>query len=268
MTTLNWQNEIQLFMTIPHSGEYLPPECDWLKKLPPDVLLVDMDRFVDKLWEPIIDELKLEAHIFKWHRYAVDVNRPPQNHDSVSWLKIQKDPRLSFKGYSHWAFNSNLVPLLTKPISSSDHEKLMVQYHHPFHSWITNKFNHSPAPIKIHLDLHSMASVAKGLTPDGYSERADIVLSDRDGQSSDPSLTENLKHWLEKTGLTVVLNWPYKGAYDLIHADPTKNWNSIQIEINRKLYMDEKTKEIIPSLFSDLQKKLKISLQSFISSFN
>jgi N-formylglutamate deformylase len=74
--------------------------------------------------------------------------------------------------------------------------------------------------------------------------RAPFVLGDRDGTTCDPELTDFVRRVLEGRGHEVKLNDPYKGV-ELVrrHGRPAENRHSLQIEINRALYMDEATLE-------------------------
>ena len=40
--------ELPIVLTIPHSGETIPEEAAWLEPLPPELLLTDVDRFVER----------------------------------------------------------------------------------------------------------------------------------------------------------------------------------------------------------------------------
>lgn len=68
----------------------------------------------------------------------------------------------------------------------------------------------------------------------------DFVLGDRDGSTSDPAFREFVAAWLRERGYDVSVNDPYKGV-ELVRAfgRPADGRHSLQIEINRKLYMDE-----------------------------
>ena len=79
---------------------------------------------------------------------------------------------------------------------------------------------------------------------DGGRPRPDIVLGDRMGTSCEIGFTAFVAERLEAEGLTVTINDPYQGA-ELIraYADPRSRRHSLQIEINRALYMIEDTFE-------------------------
>ena len=86
---------------------------------------------------------------------------------------------------------------------------------------------------------------------------ADFVVGDRDGSTASPALSQMIVEHLKDLGYSVGYNHPYKGV-ELVrrHSDPTHQCHSIQLEINRKLYMDEQTLAIT-SGFAPLQQHLR-----------
>ena len=74
--------------------------------------------------------------------------------------------------------------------------------------------------------------------------RADFVLGDRDGTSCAAAFTEFVRTTLTGMGYHVAVNDPYKGV-ELVRAfsDPARGRHSLQIEINKRLYMDEDARE-------------------------
>lgn len=96
-----------------------------------------------------------------------------------------------------------------------------------------------------HINCHSMPAVSSVTSPEGAGvARADFVLGDRDGTTADPAFTEFVRREIAAMGYDVKVNDPYKGV-ELVRAysDPAKGRHSLQVEINRKLYMDETTFE-------------------------
>jgi N-formylglutamate amidohydrolase len=80
------------------------------------------------------------------------------------------------------------------------------------------------------------------------------VLGDRDApcEPASPFVAETLKGM----GYAVKVNDPYKGV-ELVRAfsDPQAGRHSLQIEVNRKLYMDERTRLKTPG-FAPLQRDI------------
>ena len=89
------------------------------------------------------------------------------------------------------------------------------------------------------IDCHSMPSTSVD-RDDGA--KADIVLGDRYGTSCAPALTDLVEVALRGRGYAVVRNKPYAGGFITEHyGEPALGRHALQIEINRALYMDERT---------------------------
>jgi N-formylglutamate amidohydrolase len=72
--------------------------------------------------------------------------------------------------------------------------------------------------------------------------KADIVLGDRYGTSCAGILTDLVDVALRSRGYSVVRNKPYAGGFITEHyGEPALGRHALQIEINRSLYMDERS---------------------------
>src|SRR5262245_16513786 len=126
-----------LMITSPHSGETVPAEADWLTNVEPSILLTDVDRFVDELYRPAAEELKLPMESMSIHRYALDLNRLPSDIDPESVEGAPPaDPRkaAAFVSGFHWARTTRGEPLIFRPIPMSTHRRLVEKYYEPFHA--------------------------------------------------------------------------------------------------------------------------------------
>ncbi len=97
---------------------------------------------------------------------------------------------------------------------------------------------HETHGVAWHVNCHSMRSAGRKR---GQSiPRADIVLGDRDGTSCGADFTSFVAEIARGLGYQVALNDPFKGA-ELVarFGRPEDGRHSLQIEINRALYMDE-----------------------------
>jgi N-formylglutamate amidohydrolase len=91
------------------------------------------------------------------------------------------------------------------------------------------------------LDCHSMPSTAR--TPQGRV-RPDIVIGDRYGTSCAGALTDFLATQLARRGYSVARNKPYAGGFITEHyGQPQRGLHAVQVEFNRRLYMDERSLE-------------------------
>jgi N-formylglutamate deformylase len=90
-----------------------------------------------------------------------------------------------------------------------------------------------------HIDCHSMPSSRRpGERPE--PEHADFVLGDRDGTTCAPELTQFVAGVLRGLGYDVRINEGYKGV-EIVrrHGRPAAGHHSLQIEVDRALYMDQ-----------------------------
>jgi len=134
-------------------------------------------------------------------------------------------------------------------------------FHAPYHTAVQNLLNETHARFGrvYHINCHSMRAVAGKQSDDGEGNaRADFVLGDRDGTSCGPAFTESVRATLAGMGYRVKVNDPYKGV-ELVRAysDPKAGRHSLQIEINKRLYMDEATLEKTAG-FAVLQKNISL----------
>lgn len=92
-----------------------------------------------------------------------------------------------------------------------------------------------------HVNCHSMPAISTSISPEGPGvPRPDFCLGTRDGTTCDSEFVEFVEGSLADLGYTVTINDPYKGV-ELVrrYSDPMRGRHSLQIEINRGLYMDE-----------------------------
>src|SRR3546814_19868122 len=89
-----------------------------------------------------------------------------------------------------------------------------------------------------------MPARGNAASEDGPVARADFVLGDRDGTTCEPAFTAFVAGELRSLGYEVKINEPYKGV-ELVrrYADPAAGRHSLQIEVNRKIYIAEVIRE-------------------------
>ena len=118
-------------------------------------------------------------------------------------------------------------------------EGLYKPYHRALRRLLTRVHRDFGAAVLV--DCHSMPSTA-GTKDD--RPRADVVLGDRYGTSCVPIVSEVIEATFRELGYVVSRNKPYAGGFITEHyGNPAAGLHSIQIEINRALYMDERRYE-------------------------
>lgn len=253
------------FISIPHSGEQIPPEVTWLSGLPEPVVMCDVDRFVDQLYTPVVKDLKLTCIKTEWHRYVVDLNRLPEDVDADSVIgSVNASGR--FPLGLHWTRTTRGTRLMPGPITEAMHQQLVNDYFQPFHAQVQKAYADLKArgASKVyHIDAHSMPSRGTASHNDPGEYRADIVVSDWKGKSCETSFKDLVISAYEKSGLKVAYNWPYFGGrVTQTYGRPEVGQHAIQVEINRALYMDEETKKLIPDKAQNLSAQLAASVRA------
>jgi N-formylglutamate amidohydrolase len=150
-------------------------------------------------------------------------------------------------------------PIYAHKLKPETVRRRIERVHTPYHRKLKEHLDsiHGRFGKVYHINCHSMRCVAGKQSDDGAgSVRPDFVLGDRDGTTCEPRFTELVREALAGMGYRVTVNDPYKGV-ELIRAysDPGAGRHSLQIEINKRLYMDERTLQKNGG-FRSLQKNL------------
>jgi N-formylglutamate amidohydrolase len=163
------------------------------------------------------------------------------------------------------------LPVYARKLPVAEVEHRIRTYYQPYHAALDAVCNrlHARFGVLWHLDCHSMPSTSQLLPGDKAGRpRADIVLGDRDGTTCAPEFTAFVARRMRDMGYEVRLNDPYKGV-ELVrrHGRPAERRHSLQIEVNRRLYMNEATLERnanFPRLKEDLT-RLVAALAGYVA---
>ena len=149
--------------------------------------------------------------------------------------------------------------IYNRKLSVAEVQNRIATCYSPYHKTVRDTINHVHKHYGAvwHINCHSMPAVSGLVAEEGPGKaRAEFVLGDRDGTTCAPEFTAFVALTLRGFGYEVKVNDPYKGV-ELVRAysDPAEHKHSLQIEVNRKLYMDEKTREVNEH-FEVLQKNM------------
>jgi N-formylglutamate deformylase len=241
-----------LMFNSPHSGCIYPHAFLSTSRLDLATLRRSEDCFVDDLVSGVVARgyPLMRAH---FPRCYVDVNREP----------YELDPRM-FEGRLPSFANTRSMrvagglgtvarvvgdaqEIYDRRISVNDALRRIESLYKPYHRTLRRHFTkvHRDFGAAILIDCHSMPST----TGSGKDERprADVVLGDRYGTSCVPAVSETIETTLRSFGYAVSRNKPYAGGFITEHyGNPAAGLHTIQLEINRGLYMDERRFERSP----------------------
>ncbi|MGV3569735.1 MAG: N-formylglutamate amidohydrolase [Ramlibacter sp.] len=251
----------------PHSGTAYPEDfrscCD------PAALRRAEDTHVEKIYAfaPAMGVAWIEAH---FPRSYLDANRDLTEIDTTlldgDWPgPLATDPRVLSKVRLGkglvWKFTDDGLPIYDRRLTVAEVQARIDRCWTPYHAAVAQAVEaaHARHGYSIHLNCHSMPAIAGShATEFPGLAHADFVVGDRDGSTSSAALSQLVCEHLRAAGFSVDYNHPYKGV-ELVrrHGDPARQRHSIQVEINRKLYMDEQTLELDARGLARLQDALE-----------
>ena len=243
------KSAVPIVVDSPHSGTNYPADFDCL--VPKIMLRRAEDSYVGELFgdAPRHGATFIEA---LYPRSYIDPNRSLDDLDPDLLDNDWPSPIfMSEKARSGhgliWRLCPPEMPMYRHRLTEVKVRHRIEKYWRPYHQCLSKTINtlHKQFGETWHINCHSMPS---GSAPSVITRRgrvpADFVLGDRDGTTCDLRLRQVISKTLEEMGYAVAVNDPYKGV-ELVraHSDPASARHSIQIEINRAIYMNERSLE-------------------------
>lgn len=242
-------HEVPVVFDSPHSGTRYP--ADFAHIVDPLVLRRAEDTLVDALYAaaPELGATLLTAH---FPRSYIDPNRSLLDIDPAllagQWPGPVNLSRKTEKGIGLvWRLLDTGEPIYARQLSVAEVQARIAKCYAPYHKALREAINrcHKHFGAVWHVNCHSMPATSSVISEEGPGiARADFVLGDRDGTTCSPAFTNFIAVVLREMGYDVKINDPYKGV-ELVRAysEPEQHKHSIQIEVNRRLYLNEETRE-------------------------
>ncbi|MDD7972250.1 N-formylglutamate amidohydrolase [Roseinatronobacter alkalisoli] len=241
---------LPLVFDSPHSGTDYP--ADFRPIADPALLRMAEDTHVHTLFSGAVDAGAVLLHAL-FPRAYIDTNRAADDLDPAQIDgTMPMTLRPSVKSRNGIGLCWTRVPpdgaaMYDRPLTAAEITHRITTYHQRYQTTLRDLLDgaHTRWGQVWHVNCHSMPHRASAMSPEPPgTTRADFVLGDRDGTTCAPAMTETIRAFLAARGVSVGINDPYKGM-ELVRANgaPAANRHSIQIEINRRLYMNEATRE-------------------------
>jgi len=236
-----------LVFASPHSGAAYPESFVSRSRLSALALRRSEDSFVDEIFG---DAPAQGAPLLRalYPRAFVDPNREPYELDPEmfadalpSWVNV-RSPRVRGGLGTIARVVASGAEIYREKLSFAEAERRIAACYRPYHDALADlvtatrdRFGHG-----LLIDCHSMPSVGGPMDADSGRKRADFILGDRHGTSCAPVITDRVEEVLIGLGYEVARNSPYAGGFTTVHyGRPAAGIHALQIEINRRLYMDE-----------------------------
>jgi len=255
-----------LVLDSPHSGTDYPE--DFGTTCERSLLRRAEDTHVEKLYDfaPGLGVAWIEAH---FPRSYLDANRDTTEVDpdmlDAPWPEpVATDPAVLSKVRLGkgliWRCTDEGVPLYQRKLGVAEVRTRIERCWRPYHAAVEQAIDaaHARHGYSLHVNCHSMPAVAASHATDFPGlVHADFVVGNRDATTSSEALARLVCEHLRGLGYQVEYNHPYKGV-ELVrrYGRPAEHRHSLQLEINRRLYMDEATLAMTDG-FAPLQAQLR-----------
>jgi len=244
---------LPLVVASPHSGSNYPADFVAASRLDPLTLRRSEDAFVDEIFAaaPRLGAPLLAA---RFPRAYLDVNReayeldPAMFTDSLPDYVNARSPRVRMGLGTIARVVASGEEIYGGKLCFAEAQMRIEHLYRPYHAALNSLIEETEADFGYCLvvDCHSMPSGAHGAAG---REAADIVLGDCHGAACAPQIVELARRHLSLRGFAVALNAPYAGGFTTGHyGRPQQGRHALQIEINRAIYMDERSYRRRPAL--------------------
>jgi N-formylglutamate amidohydrolase len=231
------RGDLPVLLSVPHSGRDYPEWLVALASAGKASLTVLEDPWVDRLvWRAL--QRGCGAVIARAPRAAIDCNRAEDEVDP-SIVEGARRGRVSARARG----GLGIVPTRTqqhgylwrRAISPKQLDERLGQAHRPYHAAIEAQLGLLVERFgcALLLDCHSMPP-----PPDGGSP---IVFGDCRGRTADGWISAEAMAVARRSGFEAGLNDPFAGGHVIErHAQPARGVHALQLEIDRRCYLDGK----------------------------
>lgn len=225
---------------VPHAGLFMDPESMAHCVAPVMSLAADADLYVDELVADLFEE---GATIIasRWSRYVVDLNRAP---DDVDGRSVRGATASSCPHGLLWRETRSGCQALRQPVEPQELQRRLDCFYKPYHGALDEVVEHRCQRFGtvVVLSMHSMPS-------EGVD--ADVVIGTLGRSTASDRLVDGLEKAVRAFGLRVVHDVPYAGGATTARlGKPQAGMHAMQVEVARRLYMNERTFCRYPEGFS------------------
>ncbi|MGB0087596.1 MAG: N-formylglutamate amidohydrolase [Rhodomicrobiaceae bacterium] len=230
----------------PHSGRTYPSVFLNASRLTAAALRKSEDAYVDLLLAGVVNigATLMHAH---FPRAYLDVNREPYELDPALFAETLPDyaNTHSLRVVGGLGTIARVVneqeEIYRAPLAITSALERINRLYKPYHGTLSGILHDARDQFgyAVLIDFHSMPSYQGDRA---NAQKVDFVLGDRFGTSCQREMVRVTERFLSGLGYRVALNKPYAGGYITErYGLPSEGLHTLQIEVNRALYMDEET---------------------------
>jgi len=233
--------ETPVVVEIPHAGLEIPAYFRAPLIAPIRAVARDADLYVDELYADSVLE-GATMIIASASRYLVDLNRAEDDFDAASVVGSRADgsrPRGLI-----WSLTTDGERVLSRPLTREELDERLQTVHRPYHAKLRALLEEKRAKFgyAILLAAHSMPSIGRSAHGDAGTPRADVVPGTQGKTTAGARFIEAVEHHANAAKMSLVHDDPYRGGFATReHGRPSQKIHAVQVELARRLYMDETT---------------------------
>lgn len=248
----------ELIIHIPHSSYFIPEEYKDLFYISEKEIFTEQLKMTDSYTDELFNIENITKLVFPISRLICDVER------------FRDETREEMTKQGMWVCYTSTSELKPLKKVTPEHkidilENYYDKHHNRFEQLTEQKLNKFGKCLII--DAHSFSSVSLSYELHSQDTRPDICIG-TDEFHTPKNIVDYLYNSFSKSGYKVEINNPFCGTIvPLKYYEKNKNLRSVMIEINRSLYIDEKTgikTDKFSVLKNDLQ-KITENLFSYIT---
>ena len=244
--------ESPVVVEVPHAGLWIDPEAMAYTVAPARSIARDADLYMDEVCQdaPSTGATLLVARA---SRLVIDLNRAEADCDGEA---VEGGTRTPFPRGLIWRLTTDGDPVLLGRLPRQELERRLGGIYRPYHRTLLALLERKRARFgfAVLLCAHSMPSQPRPPPPPGEPappfHRADLVPGSRGRTSAAAAVIDRVDALGRTQGWSVRHDDPYRGGFSTaFYGRPTRGIHAVQIEIARRLYMDEATHRIDPHGF-------------------
>lgn len=244
--------ESPLVVEVPHAGLWIDPEALAYTVAPARSIARDADLYVDQLCQDVPSE-GASLLVARTSRFVVDLNRAETDFDGDT---VEGGPRAPSPRGLIWRLTTDGDPILAERLPRSELERRLAFVYRPYHRALEALIQRKQARFgfAILLCAHSMPSQPRPAPGDGGRAqpfyRADLVPGTRGRTTAAGVVIDRVDAHGRAFGWSIRHDDPYRGGFSTaFYGRPGRGVHAVQIEIARRLYMDETSHRIDPQGF-------------------
>ena len=252
------KSKVPIIISVPHAGTRFPKEIKSHFKKRMRRYVDDTDWFVHKLYAfaPSLGITLVKANLSRW---VIDLNRNPDS------APLYNDGRLITSNTPTTDFFGNKIyKSKKKEPDVKEISRRQKKYYWPYYSYLSDLLEERKKEFgKVLLwDAHSIRHRVSTIQEAPFP---DMILGNNDEKTAAPKIIETALESLRASDYQVNHNSPFKGGHITRYfGDPDNQIHTLQLEMNKILYMDDNEITYNAERAEQVQNLLKSCMENLI----